>query len=426
MRTGAVVLVAVVVWYSSQNTHPQKPLAENPLSQVSESTEQKNPKSTFNRSDFRCDFDVRDMTTMTDEEFRQEYYLPFKPVLIHAPHFNKRARDKWTRKWLLENHGDDLAEIGDPYRMGAWGQKEKKKPLQDFLNNIDDYTSRDKYMWSKTIMRKKARVGEPTTMQNDWKKWGVIKVLEEEGERENRKRQKIGIQGYKSKQLSFNLDLPKVRGDPKYTAMVIGGNGSGVGFHMHKDSFNEVLQGTKRWWLYPNTTYAPGYLFTPGHKQWLSEIEPKLQENERPSYCEQPPGTIMFIPEMWSHATMNKGETICVVSNPGGPRSGGYLDKLRLGESTLRALQQGPKHKTDFDKAFQLLEEAIEITPDHPEALTSATVQLANLKGTSDPSFQKYSALAMKNHCGKFPLLEEKCTREMQKGGMQRIMDFRP
>lgn len=77
---------------------------------------------------------------------------------------------------------------------------------------------------------------------------------------------------------------------------------------------------------------------------------------------------------MWSHATINEGETVCVVSNPGGPRPGGYLDKLR----TANDVQFNGEH----DRAQKLLEEAIKMVPDHPEALMSAAISFANTKGS--------------------------------------------
>ena len=91
---------------------------------------------------------------------------------------------------------------------------------------------------------------------------------------------------------------------------------SGAGFHAHYAAWNAVVYGRKRWLVMP--PQAPiGAPPTNGEGQnqtvlalleWLTRQN--LNYAFRPLDCVQEAGTLLFIPEGWSHATINLEDTV--------------------------------------------------------------------------------------------------------------------
>jgi hypothetical protein len=103
--------------------------------------------------------------------------------------------------------------------------------------------------------------------------------------------------------------------------LALGGSGSGIPFHEHRDAFNEVLVGAKRWSLYPPGAFkriADAFGFDPRrpHLEWLRTVLPTLPPAARPLECVQRAGEVLFIPRNWFHATLNMGETVAVAQQP--------------------------------------------------------------------------------------------------------------
>mmetsp|Transcript_30875 Transcript_30875/g.42222 ORF Transcript_30875/g.42222 Transcript_30875/m.42222 type:complete len:226 (-) Transcript_30875:53-730(-) len=117
----------------------------------------------------------------------------------------------------------------------------------------------------------------------------------------------------------------------------IGGQGSGVSFHLHGPGFSEPLVGGKRWFLFPprlrelvslsigpNTT-ALSWLHSQYPLLWGSDYstgvysnsscadpgplslspEQRRQLGEGLQECQVAPGELLFFPAMWMHATLN-------------------------------------------------------------------------------------------------------------------------
>jgi hypothetical protein len=104
---------------------------------------------------------------------------------------------------------------------------------------------------------------------------------------------------------------------------------SGLPFHNHGRTWIATIHGLKRWFIYPPGYNAPMDIdqkFPPtiAAWKWFNEYYPLLTdlpkpyqyEQEdfskgfRPLECVQRPGDILFIPSLWSHMTLNIGETV--------------------------------------------------------------------------------------------------------------------
>lgn len=93
----------------------------------------------------------------------------------------------------------------------------------------------------------------------------------------------------------------------------MGASLSGTSFHAHSATLLMQVHGYKRWALYPDARSPPG-----GGRgswpvyDWFQVVYPALGENSKPVECIQQPGDVIWIPERWSHATINLGDAVAV------------------------------------------------------------------------------------------------------------------
>ena len=87
---------------------------------------------------------------------------------------------------------------------------------------------------------------------------------------------------------------------------------SGAPPHFHGDAFNALAYGLKRWFLWPpeksfySSKSINDYRVKRGSKNHNRKNEfvwPKA--HGRPLECMQEPGDVLFVPQMWGHATYN-------------------------------------------------------------------------------------------------------------------------
>jgi hypothetical protein len=164
----------------------------------------------------------------------------------------------------------------------------------------------------------------------------------------------------------------------------LGPSKSGLPFHLHGATWLGLVHGAKRWFLYP-----PGYgppesvnkAFNPIRPvfDWLSEVYPTLQSlkkppsrfvdvnatdktahdtsstGHRPFECVQRENDLLFLPNGWSHQTLNIGETIAL----GGQSALTTPDRLFVG---LEALKTFPRSVDALKSAgLALAHDAIEL-----------------------------------------------------------------
>lgn len=97
------------------------------------------------------------------------------------------------------------------------------------------------------------------------------------------------------------------------TLWFMGKANSSVAFHRHEDSWCGLVQGQKRWWLYPPHMTPPGGPFPSFEQQdWVEKILPILSPRHKPVQCEQKGGQILYVPEGWYHAVTNVQPSVAV------------------------------------------------------------------------------------------------------------------
>ena len=118
-----------------------------------------------------------------------------------------------------------------------------------------------------------------------------------------------------------------------HLAISIGADQQGFGFHHHREAWNVVLFGAKRWILYDhdrihrNITRQrrfvrdwddPVLLST---TEWIRTLMPhpeRMAELRAHGHdCVQHAGEMMFVPKRWLHAVTNIGDTVAIISEIG-------------------------------------------------------------------------------------------------------------
>lgn len=118
-----------------------------------------------------------------------------------------------------------------------------------------------------------------------------------------------------------------------HLAISIGADQQGFGFHHHREAWNVVIFGAKRWILYDHDRWSgnitrqkrfvrdwddPVLVSTP---EWIRTLYPHPERQaELRAYghdCVQHAGEMMFVPRRWLHAVTNIGDTVSIISEIG-------------------------------------------------------------------------------------------------------------
>ena len=117
-----------------------------------------------------------------------------------------------------------------------------------------------------------------------------------------------------------------------HLAISIGADLQGLTLHHHREAWNVVIFGAKRWILWDNarwkdnSTRQAAFARDPdGHQfrghEWIRELLPdEMRQYEIINHgydCIQRAGEMMFVPERWMHMVVNIGDTVSVISEIG-------------------------------------------------------------------------------------------------------------
>ncbi|CAK9057117.1 unnamed protein product [Durusdinium trenchii] len=147
--------------------------------------------------------------------------------------------------------------------------------------------------------------------------------------------------------------------------LTLGGPLSGTQFHSHGPAFLLLASGKKRWYLHPPGRF-PNRSAVALHRP-MTFFETKVLdalEDSVPLSCVQSAGDAIFVPDGWSHATINVEKTLGVAWQ----RTTSEIDSCNLGHDywclaqrfssaeKLSLKKQGPRYKELFLEADQLTE----------------------------------------------------------------------
>lgn len=173
---------------------------------------------------------------------------------------------------LQLRHRGTLVEYGHPtFIVTGLGTSTQTMPLGDWLGN----RSAAQFVWDRGVIGRGVKVRLPSILKRQVRKW----------KKDNRSR-------------VFSL----------------GSDGTGLGFHGHGASVFVLLTGEKRWAVAP-----PGSDLPPDVRPSTTpdahgkKLLGRLRHGDAGSslhWCTQTPGTAIYLPAGWLHATFNVGETV--------------------------------------------------------------------------------------------------------------------
>lgn len=247
-----------------------------------------------------CDFPVIDGSTFTNFNSLPSFSVP---TVIKNLTGNWAAFQNWQKQNLLNNFGArNLKSGSEASIVYSGGNAEYVTTLEELLDQMEanNKTTGDNFVFDTTILYSIQELMDDFTIPPLFSEWDSFD-LEDEGK--------------------------------MWHMLSLGPSRSGLAFHNHGKTWLAIVHGSKRWFVYPVGYGAPPSIskqYNPAvsAETWLNTIypllkdypKPPIQDNllppfdaskgYRPLECVQHAGDIVFLPSMWTHMTINIGETI--------------------------------------------------------------------------------------------------------------------
>lgn len=229
---------------------------------------------------------------ISNEEFHLQYDGK-KPVLFTDLANDWVARHRWTLEKLAERYGEV------EFRISQSNAKKITMKLKDYELYVKQQHDEDPLY----IFDPKFGEAAPDLL----KEYNVPHLFQED-----------------------LFDILDKHQRPPFRWLVLGPARSGASWHVDPaltSAWNTLLQGRKRWALYPPGRVPPGVVVhvneedgdvnieTPSSPQWWLDIYPLLLEEDKPLECTQLPGETIFVPSGWWHCVLNLETTVAVTQN---------------------------------------------------------------------------------------------------------------
>lgn len=229
---------------------------------------------------------------MSREEFKKEYEIPNKPVIITGLMEKWPASEKWKLKNLCASHPNIKLKTNSRSTNG----KRFRIALYDFLAYCEGWNGeKPLYVFDKKVIGPDSEFVKDYTVPEYFTE-DLFELMEEEDR-------------------------------PDYRWILLGPNGSATPFHVdphNSSAWNAVIEGAKRVSFYPPDVVPPGvdeelihsdYYPSEDAMDWYRNIYPTLPPEKRPMECVVEAGEILFIPSGWWHQVQNIGHTMAVTQN---------------------------------------------------------------------------------------------------------------
>ena len=230
----------------------------------------------------RCDFDVLSVPDV--QAFTFDYLALQRPVLIRNAtgiHSMKKLYQLWHRSKFKQEYGTlTFNEVEVPYAEAFGYTSTKKTSVKDFMQSMKQFHEDNQDVPLASIKHPNyifETLPRDSPLLREFK---PPAVLDEE------------ITHINPLKIQFYLGPPL----------------SGAPVHFHRNAWNVLIYGQKRWFLYPpdRAFYSSEHVWD----WWRSSYKDSPDALE----CVQYPGDLVFVPDMWGHAVVNLRESVGVAS----------------------------------------------------------------------------------------------------------------
>ena len=210
--------------------------------------------------------DVVPYREMTFMKFSADYMSCLKPVLIRGGSAQmKQLQTLWRKESFVSRFKELPISIGDIPYAGTFGRAARRLKFGEYKPSLKEYAFTG------------VRPSEYPKLFEDFKYLGVVNKLA-------------------NRQVQFYQGIA----------------GTGAPVHSHIDSWNTLVHGRKRWFVFPP---LKGYYSTKPILEWMEDGYNHVE----PIEFIQEAGDIAYIPRHWGHAVLNLQESVGVAvefSNP--------------------------------------------------------------------------------------------------------------
>lgn len=262
------------------------------------------------------------LPVLTVKEWEEgRYWEGMKPVLVSDVTDGWPALNNWKKQEMLRRYPDAEATMGEAKLVGETGPDVAGKNLSP--TTVKDFITKHMYNPLKYFFDRKIAI--PKSMLEDCYPFPMpTRAYLEDPQ--------LGAIYAPSKK-------KKVRSKPDrelwrdHLAISIGSDLQGLTFHHHREAWNIVIFGRKRWILWDHARWKDNSTIQwrttrdwVKHEhitgaEWIRRLYPEPErEYEIRNHghdCIQHAGQMMFIPHRWMHMVVNIGDTVSVISEVG-------------------------------------------------------------------------------------------------------------
>lgn len=230
----------------------------------------------------RCDIDVLSVSDV--QTFVFDYLALQRPVLIRnatGVHSMKKLYHLWQRSKFKQEYGSLVFnEVEVPYAESFGYTTTKKTTIKAFMSSMKQFKEENHHLPIESYPRPNY-IFETIPLKSP--------LLKE----------------FKPPSV---LDMEITHINPLKMQFYLGPPLSGAPVHFHRNAWNVLIYGQKRWFLYPpnRAFYSKEHVW-----DWWRETYRKSPDALE---CVQYPGDLMFVPDMWGHAVINLREGVGVAS----------------------------------------------------------------------------------------------------------------
>lgn len=230
----------------------------------------------------RCDFDV--LAVPDIQSFVFDYLALQRPVLIRNAtglHSMKKLYQLWQRSKFKQEFGTlTFNEVEVPYAESFGYNTTKRTSLKEFMSKMRQFQEDMENLSAELISHPNyifETVSPKSPLLSEFKPPAV-------------------------------LDEEVTHISPLKMQFYLGPALSGAPVHFHRNAWNLLIYGQKRWFMYP-----PDRAFYSKKNVWDWWKE-SYQNAPDALECVQHSGDLVFVPDMWGHAVVNLRESVGVAS----------------------------------------------------------------------------------------------------------------